>query len=494
MVEAFTQLGPSTKLLHSLYSKISQYTELTNHTMRFNAFIFGLLNIRSLEFWFNHLYDHEDIILAHYQPVGFLCLSHSVCQPLFEELLLLLQPLSLLPFNLDLLFEHHLMQMDKEQQQQKELLRVKQDLLLSTHSTLQLMQMRGSSEDPYDCSTAPEAVGARDDDISPGHNPQQAASERVKGVGASCRDGNREEERRKVRESTWEGKKDKQAGWWYQLMQSSQIYTKGSAEGSKFVCYEKKAALNAVPRSAETQKAPPPREGVVEGAESECTLEERPKAASKPSPKAAEEPLEKPQQVPVSKEVKEWSWPFWMGSPPDLVLTELKHSKEKETGTHQRVGVAAAQEESSISASKSSQPIKWGHLFGSRKVQKEPRQSNRLPSGWLSLDKSMFQLVAQKVGASVWQEAAPEPELPWPEQPEVPPEAWLAWGLSAHPPCEVKALCHHIATEAGQLSFNKGDILQVISKVDGDWLQCSLSSEKGLVPIMYVTHLKDEDY
>lgn len=36
-------IGPSTKLLHSLHSKISQYTELTNHTMRFNAFIFGLL-------------------------------------------------------------------------------------------------------------------------------------------------------------------------------------------------------------------------------------------------------------------------------------------------------------------------------------------------------------------------------------------------------------------------------------------------------------------
>ncbi|XP_072715128.1 AP-4 complex accessory subunit RUSC2 isoform X1 [Ciconia boyciana] len=498
MVEASTQLGPSTKLLHSLYSKISQYTELTNHTMRFNAFIFGLLNIQSLEFWFNHLYNHEDIILAHYQPVGFLCLSHSVCQPLFEELLLLLQPLSLLPFNLDLLFEHHLMQMGKEQQQQKELLRVKQDLLLSTHSTLQLMRTRGSSEDPYGCSSTPEAckVGARDDDISPGRSPQQAVSERVKGVGASCGDGNREEERRKVRESTWEGKKDKQTGWWYQLMQSSQIYIEGSTEGSKLIRYEKKAALNTVPRSAETCKAPPPREGVVEGAEAEGTLEERPKAASKPSPEAVEEPLEKPQQVPVSEEVKEWSWPFWMGSPPDSVLTELKHSKEKETGTQQRVGVAAAalQEESSISASKGSQPIKWGHLFGSRKVQKEPKKPNRLPSGWLSLDKSMFQLVAQTVGASMWREAAPEPETPWPEPPEVPPEAWPAWGLSAHPPCEVKALCHHIATEAGQLSFNKGDILQVISKVDGDWLQCSLGSEKGLVPITYITHPEDEDY
>ncbi|PKU34855.1 iporin isoform x1 [Limosa lapponica baueri] len=479
VVEASTQLGPSTKLLHSLYSKISQYTELTNHTMRFNAFLFGLLNIRSLEFWFNHLYNHEDIILAHYQP-----------------------PLSLLPFNLDLLFEHHLMQMGKEQQQQKELLRVKQDLLLSAHSTLQLMRTRGSSDDPDGCSTAPEAgkVGARGGDISSGHSSQQAASERVKGVGASCGDVERDEERRKVRESTWEGKKDKQAGWWYQLMQSSQIYIEGSPEGSKFIRYEKKKkALNDVPRSAETHKAPPPREGVVEGAEAcpiaEGTLE-RPKAASKPSPEAVEEPLEKPQQVAVSEEVKERSWPFWMGSPPDSVVTELKRSKEKEAGTQQRVGAAAAapQEESNTSASEGSQPIKWGHLFGSRKAQKEPRQPNRLPSGWLSLDKSVFQLVAQTVGASMWREAAPEPERPQPESPEVPLMGRPARGLSPHPPCEVKALCHHIATEAGQLSFNKGDILQVISKVDGDWLQCSLGSEKGLVPIMYVTHPEDEDY
>ncbi|KAM7026214.1 AP-4 complex accessory subunit RUSC2 isoform 3-T9 [Acridotheres tristis] len=503
VVEASTQLGPSTKLLHSLYSKISQYTELTNHTMRFNAFIFGLLNIRSLEFWFNHLYNHEDIILAHYQPVGFLCLSHSVCQPLFEELLLLLQPLSLLPFNLDLLFEHHLMQMGKEQQQQKELLRVKQDLLLSVHSTLQLMRTRGSSEDPDGCSTAPETCqgAARGGDVSPGHSPQQAVGEkRVKGVGASCGEGDREEEQSKVRESTWEGKKDKQAGWWYQLMQTSQIYIESSAEGSKFIRSEKKkAALNPAPRSVQTHKAPPPREGVVEGAEAcpiaEGTLEERPKAASKPSPEAVEEPLEKPQQGVVGEEVKERSWPFWMGSPPDSVLTELKRSKEKEA--QQRVvaaAEAAPQEDSNTSASEGSQVIKWGHLFGSRKVQKEPRQSNRLPSGWLSLDKSVFQLVAQTVGASMWREAAPEPEPSRPEPPEAPAVARPAEGVSPHPTCEVKALCHHIATEAGQLSFNKGDILQVISKVDGDWLQCSLGSEKGLVPIMYVTHPEDEDY
>lgn len=52
---------------------------------------------------------------------------------------------------------------------------------------------------------------------------------------------------------------------------------------------------------------------------------------------------------------------------------------------------------------------------------------------------------------------------------------------------EVRALCHHIATEPGQLSFNKGDIMQVLSKADSDWLLCSLGATRGLVPIIYVT-------
>lgn len=44
---------------------------------------------------------------TYYRPTSFMRLSLTSCQPLFEELLLLLQPLSLLTFNLDLLFQHH---------------------------------------------------------------------------------------------------------------------------------------------------------------------------------------------------------------------------------------------------------------------------------------------------------------------------------------------------------------------------------------------------
>lgn len=49
----------------------------------------------------------SDVLETYYWPTSFMGLSGTFCQPLFEELLLMLQPLSLLTFNLDLLFQHH---------------------------------------------------------------------------------------------------------------------------------------------------------------------------------------------------------------------------------------------------------------------------------------------------------------------------------------------------------------------------------------------------
>ncbi|XP_022357529.1 iporin isoform X2 [Enhydra lutris kenyoni] len=427
VVEASTQLGPSTKVLHGLYNKVSQFPELTSHTMRFNAFILGLLNIRSLEFWFNHLYNHEDIIQTHYQPWGFLSAAHTVCPGLFEELLLLLQPLALLPFSLDLLFQHRLLQSGQQQRQHKELLRVSQDLLLSAHSTLQLARARGQE--------------------GPGDMDRAVHGERVKGVGApEGGEDEEEEETEEVAEAAGGSGRGRwarggQAGWWYQLMQSSQVYIDGSAEGSRFP----RGGSN---NSSEKKKGaggggPPPREGVVEGAEA-C-----------PAP---EETLG-----------RDRGWPFWMGSPPDSVLAELRRSREREGST-----VPPAENEEGASEP-SPGGIKWGHLFGSRKAQRETRPTNRLPSDWLSLDKSMFQLVAQTVGAR--REPEPKESLQEPHSPVLP----------SKPPCEVKALCHHLATGPGQLSFHKGDILRVLGPAGGDWLRCSRGPDTGLVPLAYVT-------
>lgn len=275
-----------------------------------------------------------DIIQTHYQPWGFLSAAHTVCPSLFEELLLLLQPLALLPFSLDLLFQHRLLQSGQQQRQHKELLRVSQDLLLSAHSTLQLARARGQ-EGPVDMDRA-------------------AQGERVKGVGAS--EGGEEEEEEEETEEVAEAAggsgrgrwaRGGQAGWWYQLMQSSQVYIDGSTEGSRFPrgssnssSEKKKGAGGGGP-----PQAPPPREGVVEGAEA----------------------------CPASEEAlgRERGWPFWMGSPPDSVLAELRRSRERE-------GPGAPPAENEEGASEPSPGgIKWGHLFGSRKAQREARPTNR---------------------------------------------------------------------------------------------------------------------
>lgn len=87
----------------------------------------------------------------------------------------------------------------------------------------------------------------------------------------------------------------------------------------------------------------------------------------------------------------------------------------------------------------------------------------------------MFQLMAQTVGNR--REPEPKESLQEPHSPAPP----------SKPPCEVKALCHHLATGPGQLSFHKGDTLRVLGPAGGDWLHCSRGPDTGLVPQSYVT-------
>ncbi|XP_058842282.1 AP-4 complex accessory subunit RUSC2-like isoform X4 [Acipenser ruthenus] len=532
LVEASTQLGPSTKVLHGLHSKISQYSELTNHSMRFNAFVFGLLNIRSLEFWFNHLYTHEDIVAAHYHPWGFLPLSQGVCQPLFEELLLLLQPLSLLPFDLDLLFEHRLLQKGHEQLRRKEqLCSAGQGLEQSVRSTFQLMRgwgvgsaREGAPESRRE-GAGSERAELKDTEASPSRTERErrkgftaTGEESLRDPGASCKGEGQPKaagERPKAagRESWWEREegererrkeneteqqqmpegvrqKDRQAGWWYQLMQSSQVYIENSNGGSKFIKWEKRrkpageangshhqgcntrlggggggAALDTGGRQAR----PPLREGVVEGAE--AVLEARRELSSEEKGK-----------------------PSWMGSPPESVLHELNQSKNKES--EKQAGEKNAPQ--GQDSPEGLQGLRWGRLFGAgvgspvktQRTEQQPArtQKSRLPSGWLSLDKSVLDLMAQTMGAGKRKDTPPLEHASPPVGEQGPEQQQEAQVPKQQAPCrEVRALCHHIATEPGQLSFNKGDVLRVLGRAEPEWLHCMLGELSGLVPIIYVT-------
>ncbi|KAM4575885.1 AP-4 complex accessory subunit RUSC2 isoform 2-T2 [Odontesthes bonariensis] len=511
VVEASTQLGPSTRVLHSLFSKVSQYSELTSHSMRLNAFILGLLNLKSLEFWFNHLYTHEDIVAAHYSPWGFLPLSHGACQPLFEELLLLLQPLSLLPFDLDLLFEPHLLQKGQEHLRRKEqLCSAGQSVDRSSRSTFQLMRGWSTtvSEMVRDSSaevkreraglrregTWPrmEGVGSRREAAGGKSRPTAPpvsrsvvmdvgfSNQRIKGVGQESQgDGEdvKERDRRKGKdgEPSNEGRQrqDRQAGWWYQLMQSSQVYIDQSTEGSKFVKTEKRK------KSSERRQGQPPptREGVVEGAESSHEGEGGKSSSS------------------TEESAGSRGRPSWMGSPPESVLNQDKDSNPLKVAESPAQGTA--QEESPSQG----QSLRWGRLFGSSlgsplrvegAEQRAKSQKTRPPSGWLGLDKSVLDLVALTIGGGGGKKAEP-PATSTHAHTTAEPALRRPTDTKQQSPCEVRALCHHIATESGQLSFNKGDILQVLRKADPDWLLCSLGSTRGLVPIVYVTLNSMED-
>ncbi|XP_078252718.1 AP-4 complex accessory subunit RUSC2 isoform X2 [Rhinoraja longicauda] len=499
VIEASTQLGPSTKALNNLFCKISQYSELMSHSTRFNAFIFGLLNIRSLEFWFNHLYNHEDIIGIHYLSTGFLALSHSVCQTLFEELLLLLQPLSLFPFELDLMFEHNIIQMNKEQQKKKEQLKVKQDLLQSVHSTFQLMRTNGSSKIWGSQQNKEEMT--------------QRATQRVVTLnGATAKDAvfNKTDKdvegvERMQQEKVMDMKKDKQAGWWYQLMQSSQVYIEGSAEESKFAKWEKrkKQSTPALPLKLDAGvEKRSLREDVVEGAESgdiselqhsDICIMVSDLATVNEETLTTKELLMKTQLDDSKNETKS----SWMGSPPESVLNELKHSKGNESVIlcdH----VEQPEKKLNLEHTEGKQGMWLGRLFGASINQtrkEEPKlvksQKSRLPSGWLGLDKSVYDLMVQTMGSGKWRGSQYVTEQINSQTGGSQPESQET---KAQYEREVKALCHHIATEKGQLSFKKGDVLSVMSKVDADWLLCGLGAERGLVPFTYVTHPEDEDY
>ncbi|XP_073717115.1 AP-4 complex accessory subunit RUSC2 isoform X1 [Misgurnus anguillicaudatus] len=521
VVEASTQLGPSTRVLHSLFSKVCQYSELTNHSMRFNAFIFGLLNLRSLEFWFNHIYMHEDIIAAHYQPSGFLPLSQGACQPMFEEILLLLQPLSLLPFDLDLLFEPHQLQKGEEHLRRKEqLCSARQGLDQSDRSTFQLMRESGMEAGAQEVEMVHqrerfmlgeeharirmESAGLkmkRDGRTCDGSSRDSLAKEagvskeclrkndeggegsagRMKGVGEDS-----EKEKRRERDGDAARQRIRQAGWWYQLMQSSQVYIDNSTEGSKFVKWEKRKKGGI---ENHRQSHPPLREGVVEGAEAVQRTDERlEQSSSNTNGVVNQSALSEPTRATKKK-------PSWMGSPPESVLTELKKSKEKLPDS-QDAGEGVQTQGTGEDGS--TQGLRWGRLFGAgnpSKMEKSDQKSvrkQRLPSGWLSLDRSVLDLVAYTVGVGrkVEQQSltfqSQESQVGPTEQAQT-----LNSQTQRQAPREVKALCHHIATEPGQLSFHKGDVLRVLSRADSDWLLCALGDSEGLVPIIYITLIED---
>ncbi|XP_060802339.1 uncharacterized protein LOC106137672 isoform X2 [Amyelois transitella] len=108
MVEATARQGPITKSLNELVLRINSEDAVTEGLVKFNAFILGLLNSQSVDAWVSYVRTRESILSKHYGPDSIMlagCVGEPRCRALLDTLLASLEPLKLLPFSLDLMFE-----------------------------------------------------------------------------------------------------------------------------------------------------------------------------------------------------------------------------------------------------------------------------------------------------------------------------------------------------------------------------------------------------
>lgn len=105
VAEASTEPGPSTRAICDIVKELKNRPTLVSNKHRFDAFIFALLNSRLLDFWLGYL-RHKDNLICHFYNAGAILqqLYINDLEDAYEEMLLSLQPLSVLPFQLDLDF------------------------------------------------------------------------------------------------------------------------------------------------------------------------------------------------------------------------------------------------------------------------------------------------------------------------------------------------------------------------------------------------------
>ncbi|KAK0174540.1 hypothetical protein PV327_010300 [Microctonus hyperodae] len=108
IVEASSQQGPLTNTLNELVQKINSEDFITEGLIKFNSFVFGLLNLRALDAWFAYLCTRETILRKHYScnSLFVAALGCANSREIIDNFLTILQPLALLPFQLDILYQY----------------------------------------------------------------------------------------------------------------------------------------------------------------------------------------------------------------------------------------------------------------------------------------------------------------------------------------------------------------------------------------------------
>ncbi|KAK7878851.1 hypothetical protein WMY93_030877 [Mugilogobius chulae] len=128
----------------------------------------------------------------------------------------------------------------------------------------------------------------------------------------------------------------------------------------------------------------------------------------------------------------------------------------------------------------------WGlnRLFGAPKSLTSPSAHTaptRRPSQWLAPGVTVLTRMVSSSTAPMLKKMSESQEESSPEEAEA-----VEMKDQPRPLRSVRTLCDHRGT-GSQLSFCKGEELQVLGGVDQDWIRCRRGNTEGLVPIGYTS-------
>ncbi|XP_074794342.1 AP-4 complex accessory subunit RUSC1 isoform X2 [Natator depressus] len=514
VVEASVKLDPGTRPLHSLYRQVSRLAPLRSSRQRFHAFVLGLLNIKQLELWLSHLQKSSGVISVLYLPTAFFSLSQGPFPHLARELLLLVQPLSVLTFHLDLLFEHHHVPVDVRPLPRRPDSPPSHPLgpALVAAPTQGWDQGRGSASPehklPPDGPVRAALVGSEESARSQ-YSAAAAKSAPSPPAGISLKQtfqqvlqwgeqltqtllgpegpAKPEKHQQPVPQDTGE----RQGSWWGQLSQASRVYTTPTKERFPITRWTKlrvaagdtSSSLAAPPHGSSQASANEFSARGGEGASGTDLQPLQPRAgeggavAPDPMPSSEAGSLEAPhaEELPLQARAKGCAGPRETEPPePSACKRCLPLSEEPGPDVSQAATPTLNMDGSPI------RPNWLGRLFGATcppargfpaDLDTSAAKSRR-PSSWLPPSVNVLALVL-KGGPS---------EKAWPQEHR---KKNASDALQLHR--AVRALCDHTGAGDDHLSFRRGDILQLLATVDEDWIRCCHGNNAGLVPVGYTS-------
>ncbi|XP_045478169.1 uncharacterized protein LOC123683260 isoform X2 [Harmonia axyridis] len=505
VVEASAKQGPLTKALNELVMRINSEDAITEGLVKFNTFVFGLLNVRSLDAWASYLRTRESVLKKHYDHDSLLILSHtggSNVRVLLDKLITALQPLAVYPFQLDLLYETKQLHMSLKRMEAlspTHKLSFKQwtNTGLSTHSN----KSNSDSEEASAATTVRHRSGYQDEENLP-DILNGSTSSKMKGRGdkerprSCCDPGVLGKPTFKLGEDVTSIAKKRWSGIalnskLYQVYdrlarEDDEEYTDSLENANNFrgeECDDNNSDENIPQIQPESLEYNTNEEGKPLNGKRFKKLQQRWEMLSGKD-QAFSPPLS-PTHTPNTPNTPSKS------RIPRLITSPVKPVSGIPTPVCQGSKTANAKVgQKKVTTPPSSKPPSTNKV-GS--VKSSP--ARKMPVG-----NTRTSRVDQVEAGSDNSKHPPRPSsLPYKpattnnKATKIPPRRAASSSLNRRPlsihsktPKVVRTLSHRLPSESGHLSYNEGENLKVILRVDDKWLLCCRGTQKGLVPVSAV--------